>query len=699
MANRYPKHSGARGLREWKMRPEQGAGRSDVVTTKVKQIVKAGLAFGVACAVSVGTVPNVALAEAFEELHAQGEQPSEAVVETQESDEADGTDAIAVTEDSGTGLIDEGLPIEETEPTGVDTDVEEQETSEESVAPAAVDVAGEDAKPSDVEIVDDGVALTAQASSTSISAATIASIAKQAYTGKAVRPTPKVTLNGKELTKGTDFTLTYKNNVKAGTATVTVTGKGEYTGSKNASFKIVAPSVSYSVHVQTYGDQETKKDGAVAGTSGESKRLEAIRINLGASFPVSGGIKYRTHVQTYGWQDWASDGGLSGTEGESKRLEAIQIKLTGTMAKKYDVWYRVHAQNAGWLAWAKNGEKAGSSSLSWRLEAIQIVISPKNGTDPGNIEDIKSANSRPYLSNPGATYRTHVQTYGWQDWVKNGQMSGTVGESKRLEALELKFATDLMAGSIKYRTHVQTYGWQDWVSNGALSGTEGESKRLEAIQVKLTGDAGKYFDVWYRTQVQTYGWLGWAKNGQTSGTANLSRRMETLEIQILPKGSPAPGSTENTFVDKVSFTSGDAQLDEILNTIIETRTGRGSDALQRAFNYVVGFPYIDGEAGIRGDWREWSVAKAKEMYYRPGGNCYHYGSLMAWIARALGYDARAMSGEVQSGVLSWSYHGWCEVTMGGVKYVIDPDLQKYIPNRNFFMVTYDEAPTYYTPYY
>ena len=84
------------------------------------------------------------------------------------------------------------------------------------------------------------------------------------------------------------------------------------------------------------------RDGASAGTSGESKRLEGIKINVTNNSKVS--VKYRTHVQTYGWMDWVTAGHLSGTSGESKRLEAIQIELTGTDKDKYDIYYRVHAQ-------------------------------------------------------------------------------------------------------------------------------------------------------------------------------------------------------------------------------------------------------------------------------------------------------------------------------------------------------------------
>jgi len=63
----------------------------------------------------------------------------------------------------------------------------------------------------------------------------------QVYTGKALKPAVKVVLNKKTLKKGTDYTVSYKNNVKPGTATVTVKGKGNYTGTVQATFAIRVP--------------------------------------------------------------------------------------------------------------------------------------------------------------------------------------------------------------------------------------------------------------------------------------------------------------------------------------------------------------------------------------------------------------------------------------------------------------------------
>ena len=153
-------------------------------------------------------------------------------------------------------------------------------------------------------------------------------------------------------------------------------------------------------------------------------------------------------------------------------------------------------------------------------------------------------------SSGGATvsYRTHVQTYGWQDYVSNGNMSGTEGQAKRLEGINIKLENQDYEGGITYRTHVQTYGWQDYVSDDAMSGTEGEAKRLEAIQIELTGEMAEHYDIYYRVHSQTYGWLGWAKNGEKAGSSNYAKRLEGIQIVLVEKGGEAPGSTENAYV-------------------------------------------------------------------------------------------------------------------------------------------------------
>ncbi len=301
--------------------------------------------------------------------------------------------------------------------------------------------------------------------------------------------------------------------------------------------------IGYTSYVEGKQWGGMKYDGAESGTVGSSLRLQALRAEL-KNAPVSGGVSYRVHMQTYGWLDWVKDGAVCGVTDELKRMEALQIVLTGEMAKQYDIYYRAHVQSYGWLDWAKNGESAGSEGYSKRVEAIQILLVAKGGKAPGNTKE-------PFKVRLEPVYQTHVQTYGWQDWVRSGEISGTYGESKRLEGIKIKLDNhSATQGGITYSTHVQTYGWQDWVQNGEVSGTSGKSKRLEAIKIELTGALASQYDVYYRVHAQTYGWLGWAKNGEEAGTEGLSRRLEAIEIVLIPKGKAAPGSSDRHFIKR-----------------------------------------------------------------------------------------------------------------------------------------------------
>jgi hypothetical protein len=65
-----------------------------------------------------------------------------------------------------------------------------------------------------------------------------------AYTGKKIKPAVTVKLHGKELEKGTDYKVTYVDNKNPGVATVIIVGKGDYTGTTSATFKIKPGAVS-----------------------------------------------------------------------------------------------------------------------------------------------------------------------------------------------------------------------------------------------------------------------------------------------------------------------------------------------------------------------------------------------------------------------------------------------------------------------
>ena len=274
--------------------------------------------------------------------------------------------------------------------------------------------------------------------------------------------------------------------------------------------------IQYTTHCQSYGWLPWSANGEMNGTEGEAKRLEAIKIQLTGADKEKYDVYYRVHAQSYGWLAWATNGAPAGTAGYAKRLEAIQIVIV-KKGESFD-----HA--IGNIQSARGEAYIASSTAN-----ANPVVTGENNV---NVE-----------------YRTHVQSFGWQGWKYNGVMSGTSGKAKRLEGINIKLTNKPYSGSIVYTTHVQSIGWQGnennvntWFRDGQMAGTSGRAKRLEAIRIALTGEMAEHYDVYYRVHAQTYGWLAWAKNGEAAGTAGLSKRLEGIQIVLVPKGGAAPAN-------------------------------------------------------------------------------------------------------------------------------------------------------------
>lgn len=274
--------------------------------------------------------------------------------------------------------------------------------------------------------------------------------------------------------------------------------------------------IQYTTHCQSYGWLPWSANGEMNGTEGEAKRLEAIKIQLTGADKEKYDVYYRVHAQSYGWLAWAANGAPAGTAGLAKRLEAIQIVIV-KKGESFD-----HA--IGNIQSARGEAYIASSTAN-----ANPVVTGENNV---NVE-----------------YRTHVQSFGWQGWKYNGVMSGTSGKAKRLEGINIKLTNKPYSGSIVYTTHVQSIGWQGnennvntWFRDGQMAGTSGRAKRLEAIRIALTGEMAEHYDVYYRVHAQTYGWLAWAKNGEAAGTAGLSKRLEGIQIVLVPKGGAAPAN-------------------------------------------------------------------------------------------------------------------------------------------------------------
>ena len=102
------------------------------------------------------------------------------------------------------------------------------------------------------------ITVTVTVTGISIKDAVVSGIEDRTYNGSAQTQTPVVKLGSTTLTEGTDYTISYSNNTNAGTATVTITGNGAYTGTKTSDFTISPASI---VDAEVSGIEDTTYNG------------------------------------------------------------------------------------------------------------------------------------------------------------------------------------------------------------------------------------------------------------------------------------------------------------------------------------------------------------------------------------------------------------------------------------------------------
>ena len=128
----------------------------------------------------------------------------------------------------------------------------------------------------------------------SISTALVTGIKNYTYTGKAIKQDLNVEVNGKQLSKDKDYTVSYKNNVNAGTAEVTITGSGSYSGSVSKTFKIAKAKQKIQIKKSSYKKTAGSKSFKLSGIKGigklsyKSSNTKAASVNANGKVTING---------------------------------------------------------------------------------------------------------------------------------------------------------------------------------------------------------------------------------------------------------------------------------------------------------------------------------------------------------------------------------------------------------------------------
>ena len=318
--------------------------------------------------------------------------------------------------------------------------------------------------------------------------------------------------------------------------------------------------------MQDLGWRSYVSSGKTSGTTGKSKRVEAIKVKLTGSdsngdLLGSDAIQVEAHVSGIGWQGAVGNDVAAGTTGQSRAVEAIKISLSSELASRYNIFYRVHSSQFGWLGWASNGDPAGSAGYSRQVEALQILLVPKeDDSAPQTGNAFKNHSDEP----PVLSYSAHVSGVGWMGSVPSGQTAGMVGSPNAIEALSSSVGWCGRTGGVELCGHVSGIGWQNWAS-GAV-GTTGQGKALECIQARLSGQLADSYDICYRVcSAKLGGWLGWATNGGLSGSTGASVSIQGIQFVLTQKGGAAPGSVDKSFVGNVDEIKGSVSFINSVN--------------------------------------------------------------------------------------------------------------------------------------
>ena len=208
----------------------------------------------------------------------------------------------------------------------------------------------------------------------SISKASVTlSTSTYAYDGKAKKPGVTVKLNGKTLKNGTDYTVSYRNNTKVGTATVKITGKGNYTGSVSKTY-----SIKNNFKKATVSGISTKAFTGKNITQSITVKYNGKTLKNGTDYTVSYSNNKKIGTATV---KIAGKGSYTGTVTKTFKINPAKQEIQKLTAKS----------KAFFVDWAQKGSATGYEiqyATNSKFTSAKKVTITNNKTDTKTISKL-----------------------------------------------------------------------------------------------------------------------------------------------------------------------------------------------------------------------------------------------------------------------------------------------------------------------
>ena len=228
--------------------------------------------------------------------------------------------------------------------------------------------------------------------------ATVAAIANQVYTGSALTPAVTVTADGKTLVKDTDYTVAYANNTDAGTAQVTITGKGDYTGTKTVTFTIDKAASKLKAEKATYKKAYGAKAFTVKVTGADGTVTYKTSSSKIAKVDKNGKVSIKNTGRAV----------ITASVAESKNYKAGKVEIVIEVSPKKAAIKTLASKKSKQLTvtWKKDKKATGyeisySTSKKFKKSQTKKVLVKKNKTTKTTIKKLKK----------GKTYYVKVRAY------------------------------------------------------------------------------------------------------------------------------------------------------------------------------------------------------------------------------------------------------------------------------------------------
>ena len=398
-----------------------------------------------------------------------------------------------------------------------------------------------------------------------LSSATVNSIDSQTYTGSSIEPSVTVTLNGKTLKLNEDYTLTYSNNVNVGTATITINGIGNYTGSKKINFNIVPKKLDISsatvnsISSKTYTGASIKPSVTVKLNNKTLKLNTDYKVsysnnkNIGTAKILIKGIGKYDGEKTVTFNIIPSK--VTNLKSSKKTYNSITLSwnkinnVTGYKIYRYDK----KSNSYKYLATAKTNSYTdkslkASSTYSYKVRAYKGSL---NGSYSNTIDVKTSPNYAPKVT--GLKLKTQKSDSLTISWNKINNVTGykvyrydVKTESYKLiktisNASTTSYTNSKLTSATKYLYKVRSYKIvNNKTHNGDYSSSLAATTKPLTPTVKLTSPSTKKIKLtWTNISSRTTGYniyMATSKNGTYKNIGSTSKKSFT-------KGSLKKGKT------------------------------------------------------------------------------------------------------------------------------------------------------------